>query len=328
MNYFKPYLQLTRAHTLPLEAAPMVVAAIIATGEVFNPYVLMAGLLGTLYHLGGYGANSVMDWESGYDKNDPNKTHHPLNTGAISERGAKYLVYPTVASAIVLGLLMVNSGMAFLILVLAVISANAYNFTSKLTVWKPFPISVAHSSMVGFSYLAAGGVNMVDLWLLSGLTFLWVFFQIGVSGEMKDVTTDEENLLKYWGTKYKVVGGTKYIVSPFRVLFTTLTMKVATVVMFIYSFAYFGGSGAAWLVVLIGSWSVFSAYIVIRNGSYDREKRMRNIAAVELTMIMMFSMLLEPVVGIEYSIGIILVSIAWVVTFNRIEWGTNLAPKV
>lgn len=197
----RSYLRLTRAHTVPLEAVPTLMGAALAAGTVWSIDVALWCVAGILYHLAGYGHNSVSDWKRGYDKNDPYKQHHPLNRGTISPDVAKSLVgWLLVITVIYAAALAYPDPQALSALALGVIFGVLYNTHGKVTELKFIYISIAHTSMFVAPYLALGGDPSWSPFMFGLIfVFLWVVFQISVSGELKDITQDESNLLKEFG---------------------------------------------------------------------------------------------------------------------------------
>lgn len=333
----RPYLRLTRAHTVPLEAIPAALGAVLATGELFTPAVAMWFIAGAMYHLSGYGMNSLTDWESGHDKNDPNKQHHPLNTGEITHHQAKVCVFSLfVATAIYVGILAQPRVSALILMVIGVVSGVAYNILGKRTIFKPVPISIAHTTTFAIPYLALGGeIADTTFLLLASFMFLWVLFQIGVSGEVKDILEiDEANILRDtkmmevkedWLNSAKVypdvtlfiVSATLNIAMVLFGLFATATMVMLeshTKFALIYS--------AVGLAVLVLSEQVIVA------GDYVRDKRVRMMSLKEMATLFCFTLSFYPIIGWSGAITLITLSVVWVLAFNRIEWGTWLAPEV
>lgn len=329
----KKYLQLARAHTVPLEAVPTGVGAVLALGTVYHVEVLLFVALGALYHIAGYSANSYIDYKKGYDRDDPNKSHHPLVSGELSEARAKVFVVASVALTLLYGMWLSGGDIfAISILWIAFIMANSYNFFSKVTVLKPIPISVAHALMFSFSYVAAGGENIDILGAGTLFVFAWVLYQIAVSGEIKDITTDESNVVKWLGTRvYEADGdrdGDRFMTSPPRVLILTIALKITPVICAMYIIAELNGHIYIWWVMAIAQVSIYLGIEIVDNGIYIRLERIRSIATMELSMVAMFLMVISPLSNSWVAWGAVVLSLGWVIVFNKIQWGTVLAPRV
>lgn len=321
----RPYLQLSRIHTAPLETIPAIAAGMLVTNDPV--LIAAAGLFGLLYHIAGYSHNSYSDWRNGYDKDDSNKQHHPLNTGALSPRAAKLFVLTSMLAAMVYGLtISLNSSDAFAYMSLAVIAGIYYNEIGKETYLKFIPISFAHTSTFAVPYLAFGGA-VSDITFIYGVifVFLWVVYQISVSGEMKDLDSEEENFLKYLGLKQY----TNYTMAPPRVRMYSLGMR-----------AIIGLIGAITVVKLtlnplylipIAGFTILSMILddrMMHPTFVQRHKRIRYMAIIEFCsmgiFISMFSPIINPVVGA----WLIAISFVWVRAFNGYLWGTKVAPRV
>jgi|APHM01.1.fsa_nt_gi UbiA prenyltransferase family. len=142
----RSWLQLFRAHTVILEAPMALIGAAIGVGTFVDPRVGAWLLFGALYHIVGYGMNSYVDWKKGFDKDDPMKQHHPLNTGDIDPETAKKVIYGLTGALVVyLFALTYSSPPAVGLSVLMIVSGLIYNYFGKYTILKFVPISIAHT---------------------------------------------------------------------------------------------------------------------------------------------------------------------------------------
>lgn len=337
MPSIKSLLRLTRAHTAPLEIIPAVVGATLAIGEFWSIDVLIWGVFGLAYHLTGYGQNSLVDYKNGYDKDDPNKSHHPLNTGELSVSTASHavtlLIIYTIIYLIAAIFLTASSFYAVLIAlavsILMVYAGMEYNYEGKTTILKPVPISIAHTCVFVLPY-----VTMAEPILTSELiggtlvVSLWVFFQIGISGEIKDLEQeDETNILRETFGLYVedglilskskhgdmnflascyVIRGLMYIFWAFLLYPDVKYLAFGVVALYIIDFAT--TTSLAWQ-------------------SYNRENKLRLMAGIEIMSLSLLSLSAYPV-NIYAAPALILGALLWVFVLNYIEWGTILAPDV
>lgn len=330
----KPYLQLTRAHTVPLEAIPAGAGAALAVGGVFNWSVLAWLIAGTLYHLTGYGMNSVTDWEGGFDKNDPHKQHHPLNTGDLSLEKAKLTIKTLfIITAGYVVLISASEPIAWVICAAGVGFGVAYNKIGKRTVLKPVLISIAHTSLFVTAYVGAGGQATIASITASVFVFIWVLFQISVSGELKDLLVEDEyNLLRENSLVRIIDAGDRKEVSPSGGLrFIVMCLSMSKVFMATVMYLLLGGGlyseGALMLVstsILAGVYSMK----LIRYGAYKRKERVRFMSIVEMMTLGVFIYSLTPVLGAYGSSMLFSLSIGWVLLFNKIQWDSLVAPDV
>lgn len=331
------YLRLTRAHTAPLETVPAVGGALLATGGSVTFGVVFWGMFGILYHLAGYGHNSYSDWKNGYDKDDPNKQHHPLNSGELSPSTAKSFILGLIITAVtftVFGLwhfggVYGTAEYGAIAMLIGLISGVAYNEIGKETKFKFILISIAHSTVFLIPYISMGGeLNTVGIlaWLF---VFLWVIFQISVSGEVKDIKQDEENLLKDLGTKADDVS-----VRPnLKTIFYAIYLRVLiTFVGVLIVFAHTEISIQSIILALaVFCWGVLSSVFsfgMIDFHINDREEAISDMAKIEMMSIIMFLLAIKPTAGDLNVLAILILSGVWIIAGNRYLWGTWLAPDV
>lgn len=329
------YLKLTRAHTLPLETVPAICGAAVAGASPEE--IVIWGFFGAFYHLGGYGMNSVVDWVKGYDKEDENKQHHPLNSGTLDVRVSGFSVLVLISSAVgIAASMVVNKGSVIPAVILAVGfgCAVAYNQIGKETHLKFLLISVAHTTVFVLPYTIYRGVDSVVV--LAGLTmFLWVSYQIGVSGEIKDITTDEANVMKALGMRVEDKNGTYYISNESSLAGTfSRGLRYLITVPVVGTFFYLGGGDEPLALVIMLSILVISFstlvynHTIIQTGMYQRQRRLLAMSKVEALTLVLFVLSLYPSLGITLSVALIGGSVAWVYALSRIMWGSKLTPKV
>lgn len=323
----RSYLKLTRAHTVPLEAVPAAVGALLVTEGQVTVGVLLWTLYGIGYHLTGYGMNSYADWENGYDKDDPHKQHHPLNTGELSKRMAGYYVAGTGILTAILGIALSYDSGAIVIILIGVLFGACYNLVGKETLLKPALISVAHSTVFAAPYLAMGGDRPLIGIGGTAMVFLWVFYQIAVSGELKDMSSEEANILKDVFNCENEDGVHNYISDEAKAFSTSL--KIITVTLF--CIVAFLSSGVIYTVVtlIVGAITVAMSDSMMEeaSGQYDRFKLVRSMSQIEMLTVLMFLTAFGR--ELEYiSFALFALAGAWVLTFNKTLWGTTIAPKV
>ena len=336
MSKFRGYLQLTRAHTAPLEMIPAIVGAVLVTGELVSAQVAIAGLFGLFYHLTGYGHNSYSDWRNGYDKDDEHKQHHPLNTGELAPHDAKEFIFISAAITAIIGVAMsLNSPDALAYLILAVIAGVYYNEMGKQTYLKFIPISFAHTSTFAVPYLALGGHPSDRLFLLgAGFVFLWVVYQISVSGEVKDLDTDEENLIRRLGLVERYMfdeerNMVKRLVVPPEARTYSYTLRLV-----IGFWALIGAIlyiGREYTLILIPFFVLLSVYlnaVMMGRDLNNRDARIRNMALIEFCSMAIFLSMYAPLLSLTVAGGLMGLAFLWVRAGNWYLWGTSIAPKV
>lgn len=323
----REYLQLTRAHTAPLEVIPAVVGASLAVGGLFKPAVFVWGFYGFLYHITGYGHNSLEDWKNGYDRDDPNKDHHPLNSGSISPRAASVLIKSLIGITSVYALALVYPSVGGVVVLIGGVTAGIiYNKYGKRTHHKYIFISIAHTTVFILPYVSLGGSITSPVFILCvAFVFLWVLFQIAYSGEVKDIMRDEENYLTTRGADT----GRGNVYYPQHIILESISVKCIT------------GLIAAFISVMVGGVNVVIAAIgmltliaisntgkMIRSGPYKREDEIKRMSVIEMITSSMLVLSISPLIGYVNAILVIGLSIAWVFSMNKYLWDTITSPQV
>lgn len=322
---------------MPLEAVPAFLGAYLALGGL-SIVVIGWGVFGALYHIAGYTHNSVHDYLSGHDKNDPNKSHHPMNRmGEQFEEMARAMAIYLIGSTIVFAFILLRlSPSGFrkeigFILLIGVISGLGYNLYGKETHLKFVPISIAHSSVFVIPYLAMGGEVNTGFILLTVYMLLWVTYQIAISGELKDLARDESNLLKELGAEVKVkfMPATDGYFKPGRARLVADILKFIGVLIGISAGVYYDTSYGQMAMVLGTSAIVMTlSNELVREGEFDRSRRIRLMSGIEAFMMIMMCIILSPVVGAKVAAALIFGSILWVAILNKYEWGSFTTARV
>jgi len=338
----RKYLQLTRAHTAPLEAVPAALGAALAAGGLFKEPVLAWAIFGVLYHLAGYGANSYLDWVLGYDKNDPNKQDHPMALESFRQMHGAMVIIGLNVGYLLLGLMLTRENpVAFFVVLASFLMALVYNTLGKRTKYKFIPISLAHTGVFIAPYIALGGDLFSSVfWAATAYMIVWIVFQIAISGELKDINNpDEENLLAYVGC-YVSEGAREYMmkkntfikINPLVRLVGMLLGEVKVIIAFFIATNLSDGGPGSILVMLsilaAGMGAMINTETLTRSGSYTRSNRVAIMSYVELWTLVMFASAFMPVVGVAGVILIVAASVVWLVAMNKLEWDTSIKPEV
>lgn len=316
--------------TVPLEGISAVLGASLAVRGLFNIEVLLFGVYALLYHSAGYSMNSVEDWKRGHDKEDEAKSHHPLNAGTIdvttADRFYKLLFAITAIYAISLSFISPNTIGSLAVIIIGVSFGVIYNLYGKLTVLKAVPISIAHSSVFVFPYVALGGDITSIVFLLSlSFVLIWYLFEISVSGEIKDIKQDEENFLLYLGANTGLAGVS--FSSLVRQYAHGLNLLKISIVVFIISLA---GTNK-FLIAVIFLLSILLLLYTSRmldDGAMNREQRIRQMSSIEMITAFLLTLSLSYIIGFTGTVLIIVGSTIWIVSFNLYLWNTIVGPKV
>jgi len=328
------YLKLARAHSAPLETVPVYLSAFLATGEFFSTTTLAWGLVGFLYYIAGYAHNSLSDYKNGYDKEDEDKQHHPLNRGTISVREATLFVFGTVGVTTILAVSLIDTVIGYGVLVGAVAFGFIYNLFGKETALKPVFISLAHTGVFALPYVSVGGGgNDLIFALATVFMFVWVFKQIAISGEMKDIGKDEKNFLNVLGTTAKKTdewfGGDFILDISVKTavldVFLMITKVLVAFSMLFLTNAYTNVFQSA-VVIFTCSALLTASFTFLTHTTYTREYVLSRVALIEALTLGVFCAALS---GVNvYILLLFPISVVYVFVMNRVMWGTFLAPDV
>ncbi len=334
MASFRAWLQLTRAHTAPLEMLISLMGAALGAGGLLSPALAHFTLLGFLYHLTGYGQNSVEDFVRGYDRRDPHKAHHPLQRGAMTVEeargGVKVLFAGTLFYALYLSHL---RPLPLLLLLLVLISGLIYNVKGKSIHFKFLPIALAHSTLFPFAYFSSGGPvggETLHIMLLGyGFLILQITYQILIEGDIKDLQVKEASLLKRMGVRLK--GGVLKV--PLRVQLMGLSLKASSLLLALLIWHLLEDSLSALpLLLLFSSLALLFHFRLLKNGPFDHEGALKDMALEEVSstflLLSALSPLYHPTLGPLLALLLVLLSLSYFAIMNRFLWGTSLTPKV
>ena len=319
-------------HTAPLEAAPAVVGALLATNGEVTIGVGLSLLFGISYHLSGYSMNSYTDWADGFDKEDPNKQNHPLNTGDVSPRAALVVILNLFLLTIVTAYLLARgSKLALTILLIGVLFGIAYNKLGKLTKFKFIFISIAHSTVFVIPYISLGGdVSDQTFLVLTAFVFTWVLYQIMIEGDIKDLEQDEANLLQDLGC---YVTEKNYAIISAKAQFLSLIVNSAKIVLAM-TVLFMGIERAIvdiLVLITVTGLLIYMSLIAGRltsTGPYQRHKRVKQMSIIEFTTLTIFVLTASVFIGFIQSLVIIVSSAVWIITLNKVQWNTVIAPRV
>jgi len=323
----RQWLILYRAHTVVLEAPMAMAGAALALGELADPRVAAWGLLGAVYHIAGYGMNSYVDWKKGYDKDDPNKQHHPLNTGSISPSTAKYNIYFLIAAFAIFALAL--SGfrpIGFLCLGVLLAGGLAYNYFGKITVFKFIPISIAHTMVFVFPYMIYDGEISTGFIALTIAYFTHHVFQIAISGEIKDIKQDEANFLKTMGADVVTqLNGDENFHPGYAIILVSVLLVIEVGAISAAGIAL--SKPGVWVVVLflLTAWLTYDSYNLISYGPFIRDKKLSTMSRREIAGYLCIHSVTVTV--IEFGIltaGMII----YFVAVSKFMWKDSILPQV
>ena len=321
----RDWLVFGRIHTSALTQGVLILGYLLASNEFLSWGTLHWALLGILFHYVGFSMNNFCDLQE--DLRDPNKTSHPLVSGEIN---------PTKALNTIIALLVLLSASgvylcggftwASLLFIFCIISGTVYNFYSKEALWVPIPISLCFGPLVLVSYLASGGQLNLLISLVTAYMIGQIFFQISTEGYLKELETDQLNLMKWLGVK---LGDGQFIGSwlatgfavitkvPFLLLIVPITLISPTGVIF--------GSFALVLVCLALVWT----FVLISSRAWNHSETVRLCALIEIATFYALLAAVAGVINVTVSLFLMGYLLVWYVCWTRYYWPTQtITPQV
>lgn len=323
------WLQLFRAQTAPATILLVMTCYLLSGGKLFSLFGLGVLIFTMFVHFCSFGHNSLMDYMTGFDKIDPSKKHHPLNTGAIKvDEASKVIHFGMVALfliAIAITLLHPgNQTKAICGFAIFVIAGACYNVINKYTIFKFVPISLAFTALATWGYF----LNSTERTMLATLVFLYIFltiqYQISFSGELKELEAKEKNLLRTLGAKIENgilnLGVGKY----YAIMLKSIQICILILIL--------GIVGAGYLRLFIIS--VFIGFIIlilceqIIIRKWNRNRELKIMSIMEITTIYLLIIALAPIIGYLEVIVLLLFGIIYFCIVNKMLWKTILRPRV
>lgn len=296
------------------------------------------------FHYIGFTHNGLTDLE--WDRKDPNKSHFPLVSGKIRERSALMLVTVGTLIGVVWGWLQAGwwNLPALFWIIWATLWGVSYNLTSKRSLLAPIFISASFSCLPLYGYYAAGSTiyhafDVDGVWgmvtdigfLLWAYTFMLMFFQIAVSGYLKELEQeDQPNLLRTLGAfvgkeRLRVYAGGYGL---FVILSRLGTIVVGAVILCTEIGLPLWEHGMMFFMLL--TLMVLAATAIETcGGEWNRELRVQWMAIVEILVYWSLVVALLPLLGTLTALAFMLLPLVWFVAWNRILWGKRyISPKV
>lgn len=326
----RSWLVLFRAHTAILEAPIAALGAALAVGSFFDIEVLKWALFGVLYHFVGYGMNSYIDWKKGYDKDDPNKEHHPLNTGDISSNSAKNVIAIMFVAMIAYSIYLTKLNPDSLVILTSMILLGvSYNYIGKATEHKYLLVAGVHSLifLLAYSAYTSNYANIIWVGLLA--YFIHHIFQILISGDVKDVKQDESSLIKNIGMGiYTSDSGKDVLDTDPSVVAITYIVALLEIVVTVAIVLFFDPNTLLIAVVaLMGLWMMLEVDDIVGEGVYNRQSRVAAMSRKELAGLWMIFAAFTSQIEIKALPVMIGVSLVYFITISKFMWG-SLTPDV
>ena len=326
----RDWLQVFRAQTAPATIILVLASYLVGGGNLFTFDGLFLGIFALLFHWFTYGHNSLMDTIAGYDLRDKQKAHHPLVRGAISYESAHKVIHTGlfILTLIAIWLALKGDGNPFLAIAwfaIFITAGHAYNDgLSKTTIWSFAPITICFTAFAIFGFYVAA-TEMTDLMFCVALYFAvtWLF-QLSLSGELKEITEKEANLLKYMGARvgnnHLELGKAKY----YGWLVKLVNLGVGCYIIYRFGFNLLSIA----LFALLAALAIYFCYELTKDRIWDRNKSLVHMALEEIATIYIMPTILIPIIGLVASATLMVFGIIYFMIYNFFLWGTILRPRV
>lgn len=340
MASIRDWLQLFRSHTSPLEMTITITGSALAVGTIFDLRVMFFLIFGWIYHNAGYGQNSVEDYIQGFDKDDPNKVHHPLQRRAIDPKNGRLVCHLLILFLFFYGLLISELDiLATILLVLLIGMGIIYNMFNKKMAIKFVPIAIAHSLLFPFAFFASGGEisttsgfpflegeTAIAAIVIFGYLILQIIYQIMIEGDLKDIDMDEASLLK------KIGAGVKD--GQFRCSFMarviSVTLKITSIAVLFLVVRILDGSVDNYIgIAVVGLLLLFFDHQLMRKREWDHSKVLKTMSLMEVVSTFALAIVIAPEIGGWIPAVLIMTfNMVYFVLMNRFLWGTVIKPRV
>ena len=329
----RDWLQLFRAQTAPATVFAIMIPYFAGGGRDPIVAVLLFGL-GHILHYASFGHNSLMDYLMDFDKADPNKQHHPLPAGRISEVKASWVIHVLLFVSLAgLGAIAVwlDRPIALLMLMMYAVWGYAYNNgLDHLSENSWIPISLAFAFLPLYGYLLAG-----NSWRIAALFWSWgfltTFYQIDWEGNLKDLWNPMDraaNKLRKKGICD--VDDDIVMCLGKRVLEYFIPRELSYIIGLVIGIAIIGTGSLyvflASLFTLVMIIVAFSLHLSMSVG-VKRKKMLEIMGLQEVIVFYALLLILLPKNWVGYSL-LALYGISYFVIMNKKLWKSRFGPRV
>jgi hypothetical protein len=265
-----------------------------------------------------------MDWVAGYDKRDPAKLHHPLNTGDITAGQAHFVIHWMLVGCSVFAMLLVwwmspAPVYALAFLIGWIVFGFAYNNgLSKESKTGCFAITGSMVSVAGFAwFLSHETMNEIGALFLV-FTYFAIMYQISWSGFIKEMKEREpSNVLQWMGARVEKHDGEEWLLlgcsSCYGVYLKFFGLAVGAIMI-----------AKLWDPVtgVIAGVFLMLAIVLMTNTMMDRKYcRPRELQQMSLMEICTIFLPVLPMLGLLPGLCILLATVTYFVAMNRLLWG-------
>lgn len=326
------YLRLFRLQTAAVTASTCLIGGLVMNQrDLFLLFVLF--LVGLLYHIFGFVLNEYVDIN--VDNKSKDLKDKPLVSGSISKVNALFVVGFSSILACVLLVVFFQSIFSILFFAIALLLGGIYDVYGKTLFASDFVLAG------GFFFLFLAGAATVStifpilVYICGILYFLQIVFNNAVEGGLKDIDHDALG----GGRTLAIRLGVKEHLGKLSVSNSFLTFAFSLRVVFVifliflglqlepifWSQKYLVGIFLAVLFLLVSFVSMFK---FLQNTAFDRGRLKRLFSFHEISSYSAFLIILYPLLGLNFSVFLILLPFFWFLLLNLALYGTLLEPRV
>lgn len=320
MRRFVAILSFTRTHTASLTMPVVMIAALVAHYSI--TWVFLFAIFAYCFHATGFMQNNIFDYK--WDVTDPYKTHFPQMKGQINMYRAFLIDTAGIGLTFIYGMYLTDWGLPqFVFLTMSLLAGTLYNLYNKQSRLGPVLISLCYSMLIPFVMFGHDVTQLMVVY--TAFAFLSLYFQIGVSGYIKDIEVNQYNTMENLGTRLiagKIIFSTKaWAYSMALRTSVAMTGEVALLYMKLYMIP-------VWVYVILQITTLYFTAVMLRNSSWIRNRYLKLMSAIEVMNYLSIAVLFYPLYGLYWTLLLVAFPVAWFMAFNRIFYGTTIAPNV
>lgn len=330
---FLEYLCLIRPQGAAFTGAVIIIGSLIMTGQRNMLHLSILFIIGVLGHIFGFVLNEYVD--IGVDEKSQYLNEKPLVSGVIPKNHALFIALFACFGAYALTIIFFQSMFPLLFLSLAFLSGGIYDAIGKKIPGSDVFVGVASffGCLFGASTVSIHFTNLVYIVSLS--VFVYIVFSNAVVGGLKDAYHDHLAGAKTTAIRMgvKVENGKMLITKKFTVFaYTVNPIYIGLIVL-----AGFQPELNIWLsdiymihvIVLFLVFLVFATlYKFWHPPKFDRPRLIRILGIHELTAYSLGPIILLPIIGLKFTLFLLLLPLFWMLTVNFILYGKPIQPQV
>ena len=328
----RDWLRIARSQTAAAVIMLCGMFYLIGGGSLFSVYGLLVVVFSILAHDFSFAHNSIVDALTGYDLKDKFKKHFPLCNGNVNPHlvlKATHLGMFTV-TVFAIALAWISPGNKFYAMscyAVFIVCGFWYNeWTSKIATWDFVPISICFTALSLYAYFLVSSAVSTVVVLAAAYIFFVEWYEISVSGEIKELEIEDEvSLLRNLGARCTV---THFNLGAKACLYAWLVKLTGVVLLGIIAFVYNTSIISTMTFIVMAFAMVYFAWKLTRKQKRDRNKSIRYMAAEEIISIFALPLILIPIIDTLQALVLIFFSLFYFCFMNFLNWKSILRPQV